>query len=537
MGWDSKPPTQEDLQSFANKSVPAAGNGSSWDSKPPSKEELNSFWGKSPDAMGPEQEEPGYLKQAGSALMGAIGYIGEKEQQYGGGTATRAAINDLLEGKSATEAGKQLYNSYGKGTEEVPTGKELAVKAGVPSTPLSEYVPALFGDRKGGWTGKGGVLDISPAGVAGLGTEIATDPVNVLAGPVSKGVGALGKFIGAGENKALNILADVPERVAELYKKNPAAVENALPKEEIANKIADALGNIREDSTPLYSKAMSVLSDERSAKRGFELNKTAQLLDSLEHPQAAKLKDQLLQAHADRTMSGLVPDINSQYLTESELHTVKKTLQDLGDWQSTLPKPSKAIVNQAAGEINATLKSANPEYSKSMEDIASQIQLKKQLASKFGIIKDVNSESGFAPSDKTLTAIDDVARGKKMDRQNILKSLDEAGYGDLKNDIQLSAAKSALEGGVTNGSRKAVMGYAAGKLLAEKFGGKLVPGEIGGAIGSQFGGSLDKYGRAMGRGVLQVTQPAVKAIENVTPTQIKAFNTQNAIQRRLGRDK
>lgn len=488
----------------------------------------------------------------GSALANAAKWISDKEQQYGGGTGGRKALDDVLnEGKSLGDAAKDFTGYYGKKPDAAPSGKEIAGKQGYSTEPLSKSIPWAFTSDDPAEkntvlrakAAKGGLLDVSPAGLMGGAYDILTDPVQVLAGPISKGLGAVGKSIGAVENKALNVLTDLKESAAQLYKENPQAVENAMSKPDLANKIADTFKFLKEDSAPAYGEAMSSLSSDRLPKPGFELPKALDMLEKVKSPETEELASQLVRDHSQRTMSGLTPAVEHNYLTETEMHRVKDTLKDLADWESTIPNKEKVFANIESGKANALLKSANPKYADAMDDVASHLQMQQDLSKKFGIevkYNPVTRAREFIPTDKTLTAIDDVARGKRIDRANILETLKNGHYGDLAKDIQLTAAKAALEGGSTNGSRKAVVGYTLGEELGDASG---MPGGrfVGKALGAGAGAVLDKYGHQIGKGVLNVTQPLQSAIEGVTPEMVragvigpKAIGSQsNAVKRRM----
>ena len=88
---------------------------------------------------------------------------------------TRAAIAELQAGHGLAGATPAFMNQFGNpDTESVPSYKEIQQTAGVPNTALSDVAPSLYG----GFLQKGGVLDPTLSGVAGVGLDLATDPMS-----------------------------------------------------------------------------------------------------------------------------------------------------------------------------------------------------------------------------------------------------------------------------------------------------------------------------------------------------------------------
>lgn len=87
-----------------------------------------------------------------------------------------------------------IVGQFGQNPELAPTGKEIAQKAGVPNTSLSDVFPGLYSDTgKGLALQRGGMFDPTASGVAGLGIDIAADPTNLIPGVVAaKGAAKLG---------------------------------------------------------------------------------------------------------------------------------------------------------------------------------------------------------------------------------------------------------------------------------------------------------------------------------------------------------
>ena len=211
------------------------------------------------------------------------------------------------------------------------------------------------------------------------------------------------------------------------------------------------------------------------------------------------------QINKTKTGYHFIPKQEGKYLSEREMHEVKKVLQGTaGNWKSPLPTYKMSEARAASGDINQRLKTGNPDYEYAMDELSRVMEAKKGLGEKFGIRPDYSgqNESGFTFSDRTLSAMKDIVRGNKVDRARILQNLKEQGYGDLADEVENSLAKEALGGyGTSAGSRKAVMfgnaGMTAGAGLGGVMGGApgaVIGGVIGKGAGALTGGVLDKYG-------------------------------------------
>jgi hypothetical protein len=131
------------------------------------------------------------------------------------GAPTRAAIGAVQEEKNPITA---FTSQIGQDPEKAPTGKELVQRTeSLPSfmkseTPLSDVIPSLYSDTGREWTKlkRGGLLDPTPVGAAGLLVDIAADPTNLISGAaISRGVSKLAKPVVTGAAKAGAVAADV----------------------------------------------------------------------------------------------------------------------------------------------------------------------------------------------------------------------------------------------------------------------------------------------------------------------------------------
>lgn len=450
----------------------------------------------------------------GKALEGAA-YLSDKADKYSG-APVRAAIGTAQNKGSLSDVVKSYINQIGEDRNKAPTGKQIAQKLGVPDTALSEVLPGFYNEAGSGYAlKKGGALDPTASGVAGLGVDVAADPLTyVPIGKVAQGVGQIakvaapvGEAIGdigrSAARKAMNIGLDIPESVSKLYMENPGAVNAAMDRHGISQKLADTLGQVRQDTGPLTQAAQATLSSERLPTHGLELNSALDALSKAPTPEARSFHQKLTSEYSQR-IGDIAPEANAGFVTEAEMDQVRRSLQDAGSWQAALPPSKSAEVNQTAGVVSRYLKAQNPEYNSAMGELSGNIQAKQGLANRFGIVPDRTNPSGYTYSDRTMSALNDLHKENKVDRARVLDQLNGLEYGDLGKEVELSQANELLNGqGRPNGSRKAVMGGAIGGAVGHSTG---VPGAawVGAAVGSAAGGAADKYGPKIGKALMDL---------------------------------
>lgn len=183
MAWDSAPPTPEELK---RSSAPR------WDAEPPKPEEL------------------------GKKSLGIIG-TGLKAIDSVTGAPARAAIYAAqganTPGDIPSEALKAAKGQFGNMRVEAPTGADIAERAGLSNEPLvsketrGKVPPGLLAITKGTPIGflANKLSEASPADIAGVGIDLAANPVNAL-GPAAK-VAAKGAELAAPIAKGLSSFA------------------------------------------------------------------------------------------------------------------------------------------------------------------------------------------------------------------------------------------------------------------------------------------------------------------------------------------
>ncbi len=230
MGWDDAPPDPKELQA-----KPAQAG--SWDAEPPKPEELGqeSFGHKALGLLGAAAK--GIDSVTGAPVRAAIG----------------AAQNANTPGDIPGDAWKAAKSQFGDMTHEAPTGKDIAMKAGLSGEEFPVY-------------GKGGraPVGLSTAGIAGAGIDLAANPLN-LAGPA-------GRVLGKGAEAVGDIAGPIAGKLEAFAHEKAIKAAGAMTKDFriIQDKgTADALGSFLLDHklvTPL-STVSKVAENIQAAKQ------------------------------------------------------------------------------------------------------------------------------------------------------------------------------------------------------------------------------------------------------------------------------
>lgn len=249
--------------------------------------EMNSLEAKKPaspkfisdeqmNQMEAPEEEPGIISRAGHGLLNAVG-LGAQALDSVTGAPIRAGIGSYIEGKPLSEVGSRVASQFGRNPEEAPTGKELAARGGLSEKSLSDYLPGAFTQEKGFGlkAKKGGFLDVSPAGVAGLAIDTASDPLNAIP-LLGKGARAVSKLSEEATplGRATKALVQQPaQKALELGKNAGTEVLSrggealtGVPKEAIKTYVE----NLKEINQQAKKYAGDIASASDDVKKGFE---------------------------------------------------------------------------------------------------------------------------------------------------------------------------------------------------------------------------------------------------------------------------
>lgn len=166
------------------------------------------------------QGQPGIAQEVGRYILGGLNKVGQTIDSYSG-APTRAALGSLQNDPSdwsgaASAFGKQ----FGADPNLAPTGKDIAARAGLSTDPIlspehQRIAATLMKMNPVGFLADrilpGSIqyaASASPAGVAGMGVNVAADPLTyVPIGDIAEGAGKLAKGALSSEAEKLAVKA------------------------------------------------------------------------------------------------------------------------------------------------------------------------------------------------------------------------------------------------------------------------------------------------------------------------------------------
>lgn len=430
----------------------------------------------------------------------ALAYLAEKGERYTAAPG-RAAVDALAKQGTIFDAADAFRHQFGEDPTKAPTRKDLAAYLGVTDdTPMSERFPSLYTDekeflKKGLKLSKGGPLDFSPAGAVGEVAGMASDPISYVSpkgvvDAVKKGFAPVSRV---GNRVANNVLFSVPGEVTDRYLANPEAIRGAKTLPELGQTLADTANSVTKD--------IGAASERAAAARGAstELIPKAKLLGAYD----LRLADKTLTDAERRTLllrREKVAALGDE-LTDDQVYKEIRELDELADWDSPLPSKGKALVNKTRHDVRTVLGDANPVFDEQQKEAAKRIGVRDAIVERFGMKR--GESGGLIPSDSTTSALRDVGRANKTDREAVLSQIRDLGYGDMVPGVQASLDKSTLSAGSTNGARRTAAGTLIGGAIGYATGG--VPGiGTGGVIGGAVGGAVDRYSGRIARASMDV---------------------------------
>lgn len=216
----------------------------------------------------------------GTKILKGVGAAAELYDSYTG-APLRAGVGALLDDDEDSGFFTSAYRQFGAPTDNAPTGEELVKKLGVEEKPLIEedgFISEIGKKLREGSTGRLNILgkaigaaqdNISNTDVAGLGAEMALDPLALLSGGM-KATAKVANAIPMSRNmiktaasrRAIKALSNIPSNseMRNLVKRRmPEIVGQVLVEEDLAGSI----GNPKK----LYEKIAGKKSVEYSRKK------------------------------------------------------------------------------------------------------------------------------------------------------------------------------------------------------------------------------------------------------------------------------
>jgi len=194
----------------------------------------------------------------GGGLLGLASKVVDKIDSVTG-APVRASIGAFQDGKNPISA---YSNQFGADPSLAPTGKDIAIKAGVQNKNNENILPEDFYSEdeafKTGFPSTSyGMAEsarkVSPAGVAGFGIDIAADPTNLIGIPaVSRGINIVG-----GASKDALRMAKAGAKTA--VKATPFIGPTFNVAEKVVDTSADTARALKKLFTPTVSKDFNEL--------------------------------------------------------------------------------------------------------------------------------------------------------------------------------------------------------------------------------------------------------------------------------------
>lgn len=219
--------------------APAKGSKFSWDDYPPVEEQKEKGLG---DSIVENVVQP--------VIENVVVPVGQAIDRFTG-APSRAAVGAAQDGKNPVSA---FAEQFGEDPEKAPTGKDLARKMGFSGNEndaLSSVLPSLYSATGDEWLKlkKGGVLDPTPAGAAGLALDVATDwtnlvPAKALASASAKAAKQAIPAIGKGAVKAADATISGAAKAADLATGTKLATQAIDSAKQVATKTGDDLSNV-----------------------------------------------------------------------------------------------------------------------------------------------------------------------------------------------------------------------------------------------------------------------------------------------------
>lgn len=321
-----------------------------------------------------EEEEPGLLARAGRGLLeNVIVPVGRAVDRFTG-APTRAAAEEVIQGKGLLAAGGRFAEQFGAAPESAPTGKELAQQLGASEKTVSDALPGLYSESGDEWLKfkRGGLLDPTASGAAGLGLDIALDPTNVIpAGAAAKAL----KGVAKPAAKVAGTAARVGAAATDLATGTKAASKVLEGTTQIAKRAADTISSI---ATPKRAKNYERLA-ETARKVGLNPEEISAAAEFGKGSIASRLERNIAEGPAGGKLLE-----NFEKVSEKIAEGTDGAIRKMGSGQVHDPIGAGELLKQGyANAEKAVLDNANITY-RSASDLTPGMRLTPAASKKLG---------------------------------------------------------------------------------------------------------------------------------------------------------
>ena len=412
-----------------------------------------------------------------------------------------------------TEAEKQNPKSYmggqfAGGVATLPLGGAgLKVASKIPqvakavnvakAAPLPSKLAqsAILGAAEGGVYGAGasegeGFDDVAFDAVKGMGLGAAGGAIMSKGGDIAtKGVKSLGRLISKvnPNQKVVEVVSNLafdlpPEYTKELLKR--PNLKNIKTNEEIEDLLIDTAVRVKKDLSKEDAIAWNFLSDKKSVDTEVLKSRVNNLVKEM----GLEMSDMPADVAAKRKLNSAISTLDNMGLGVSE-RDVKSLVQKLDketDWNRMDLSVANEAMQRLRGDFDSLIK-GNPAYASQMKKVQDLAQSLNMMETKFGFKP---QGAGYRAEDLTSTKVKGLfdARGMPK-RKKTIEGLEKINP-ELVDEIKMRQILDRTEGGVTQGSRNVLSGGVMGGVAS---------GPLGMAAGAGLGFVKDKYGRKVGK--------------------------------------
>jgi hypothetical protein len=343
----------------------------------------------------------GQLKKAGrSALESAI-EVGEFIDKYTG-APTRAAIEKLQEGEF-TGSLKAFGEQFGEDPALAPTGKEIAVKAGL--SPKESIDLPVFGK-------------VSPAGIAGLGIDITADPTNIIPlGAAAKlGTRAIGKT-------AKGTLSLAKKGIA---KGSAAAIRSARAKSPYFDEVSKAISlKFKPQRAPDFGELVDIAKknkiDPEVLPEAVEFGKESVITRAMRKKGEGVLGEPILRRHENA-----IKEVNN---------AIVNNLEDVSGGRILTPEEAGQVIREGyQRSIEDFFKQIDTTYATIGERAGPGFRLDPKAQAKLNSVLEATEES----ANKLVNSIDPIKQKQAKITLDAVEKLraSDGNYVQLVEDLQ-----------------------------------------------------------------------------------------------------
>lgn len=327
-----------------------------------------------------------------------------------------------------------------------------------------------------------------------------------------KGVMSVGKAIPKAllntlPEKAAKVFLGAPEEATRRYMTRPDAVNAAPSKETLVRNYNETLDALKREVGEGSSASRKILDDEGVKFSGQDISKIpGDMADQIEKrlaginddPQTSntlKMLRDRQQAYQPTLPEGVEGPLMSKEISGSRLKDSIQGIDKNTDWDvgaGQFGRTDDNVRKDLRKGFDTLLKEKSPAYAGQMESVAKDTDLLSRASSGF------NTDQGLSKR------FDQVAKDKNFSAVNDVKDLDSrmgTNFYDQSKDL---FTKEAFDKASPNGSRRVNLGKALGENA----------GPFGKALGAITGATVDQYGPAMTKGLVDVASKIQRTLSS-----------------------